>query len=186
MIMQETLKDILMRHSRRPPHVMIAGLGNVLLKDDGVGVHAVRSLRKTPSPGVLAVEVGTAIFDALHLFTWADRVLAIDAMQAGGPPGTIYACRANDIEEGGRKTSLHEMSVFAALQFLPHRDSNLNIWVLGVEPETIDYGLELSPRLQSALPQLLQIATRIASSWRLSPEESLKASSFPPNLLMAS
>ena len=71
--------------------VLIAGLGNLLLRDDGVGVHAVRSMGNDLPPGVLAVEVGTAVLDALHLFEEAEMVIAIDAMKAGGAPGTIYS-----------------------------------------------------------------------------------------------
>jgi len=135
------------------------------LRDDGVGVHAVRALQQEVPRGVRAVEVGTAVLDALHLLEWADRVLAIDAMQAGGNPGTIYRFGVEDIADAAGKASLHEVDLLAALRFLTcsHRPE---IAVLGVEPETIDTGLALSASVQAALPRLVAAASDIVTRWR--------------------
>ena len=104
---------------RRQPRILIAGLGNYLLQDDGVGVHAVRALQQTPLPGVIVAEVGTAVLGALHLLEWAEKILAIDAMQAGGTPGTIYGFGVEDAAGPGMQASLHELNLLAALRFLP-------------------------------------------------------------------
>ena len=101
-------------------------------------------------PGVLAVEVGTAVLDALHLFEWADRILAIDAMQAGGSAGTLYSARVSDIEDHSPQASLHELSLLAALRFLSNGERP-EIVILGVEPGIIDYGIDLSPKVEAAL-----------------------------------
>ncbi len=153
------------RGGRRRPRVLVAGLGNLLLKDDGVGVHAVRALQHGVPRGVQAVEVGTAVLDALHLLEWADRVLAIDAMQAGGIPGTVYRFGMEDVADRAIRASLHEVDLVAALRFLTngHRPE---ITVLGVEPETIDTGLDLSPSVQAALPRLVAAAQEIVTGWR--------------------
>jgi hydrogenase maturation protease len=74
----------------KPTRVLIAGVGNVLLSDDGVGVHAVRELQKNPMPGVTVAEIGTAIFHGLHFLENAEHVLVIDATKGGKPPGTVY------------------------------------------------------------------------------------------------
>jgi hydrogenase maturation protease len=153
------------KNRRARPRVLIAGLGNVLLMDDGVGVHAVKELQRDVSPGVLAVEVGTAVLDALHLFEWADRVLAIDAMQAGGRTGTAYAFGIRDIREPSLQASLHELSLLGALRLLPTPRRPV-VLVLGIEPEKIGYGLDLSPALQAALPKLVQEAKRIVTYWK--------------------
>jgi hydrogenase maturation protease len=150
---------------RRRPRVLVAGLGNLLLKDDGVGVHAVRELQHEVPRGVRAVEVGTAILDALHLIEWADCILAIDAMQADGSPGTIYRFGVEDVFDHPIKASLHEVDLLAALGFFTsgHRPE---IAVLGVQPETIDAGMDLSPSVQAALPQLVAAAKGIVTRWR--------------------
>jgi hydrogenase maturation protease len=155
----------LSRHSSgriRPTRTLVVGLGNVLLKDDGVGVHAVRELRKVLPRRIVTVEVGTAVLDALHLFEWADRIIGIDAMQAGGAPGTIYSFGVDDVEDRGVQASLHEMGLIACLRFLKGRRPAISM--LAVEPEIIDSGLELSAPVREALPKLIQAARTMAES----------------------
>jgi len=145
----------------------VAGLGNLLLRDDGVGVHAVRALRKRDGRRVWAVEIGTAVLDALHLFEAAGGILAIDAIQAGGPPGTIYRFRPSDLEDRPAQGSLHAVNLVSARHLLP--GPRPEIVILGVEPKTIDYGLTLSPPVQAALPRLLEEAEAILARWRQEP-----------------
>ena len=64
--------------------VLVLGLGNELLTDDGVGVHVLRTLQKQPpANGVLFAEIGTAILHSQHLLEQAETVIAIDAVRAG-------------------------------------------------------------------------------------------------------
>jgi len=144
--------------------ILVAGLGNLLLRDDGVGVHAVRALQQSPPPGAIVVEVGTAVLDALHLLERVEKVLAIDAMQVGREPGTVYRCGVSDVAEEEQRVSLHEVSLLSVLHFLPagHRPE---IAILGVEPGVIDYGLELSREVEAALPQVVELAKDIVERW---------------------
>ncbi len=153
----------------RPPaagkRILVAGLGNLLLADDGVGVHAVRELSRSRRSGIILAEVGTAVLDALHLFERADRVLAIDAMQAGGPPGSIYRFCLRDVEDPVSKASLHDFGLRSVFEFLtPARRPE--VIVLGVEPQSIKYGLELSPPIRSAMPRLLEEVQAVIRLWR--------------------
>ncbi len=148
----------------RKPRLLVAGLGNFLLQDDGVGVHAVRMLQKKAPKGVLIVEVGTAVLDALRLFEWADKILAIDALQAGSPAGTIHLCPISKIEEKFLPVSLHELNLLGVMRFMSPRMTP-DITVLGVEPEKIDYGLHLSPKVRSALPGLIDVTLDIMGHW---------------------
>jgi hydrogenase maturation protease len=157
----------------RQPRILIAGLGNYLLGDDGIGVHAVRALQQTPPPGAVLAEVGTAVLDALHLLEWADKILAIDAMQAGGPPGTLYAFGVDAVEGPGMQTSLHELNFLASLDLSAPR-TKPEIIMLGMEPESIDYGLDLSPAVAAALPELTREVRKIVSGWRNSPRSPVK------------
>jgi len=141
------------------PKVLIAGLGNWLLQDDGVGIHAVRALENDPEimarPNTIVVDIGTAVLDAFHLFEWADVIIALDAMRCGGPPGSIYLARAADIRAGDLAGGLHEVNLVAALQMLGIKH-HTGVWMFGVEPDFIDYGTELTPLVQAALPVLLR------------------------------
>jgi hydrogenase maturation protease len=147
------------------PRILVAGLGNLLLKDDGVGVHAVRALQLDPPPGALIVEVGTAVLDALHLLEWADKILAVDAMAAGGAPGTAYCFGIGDVSQSDVRASLHELSLINALHMV-NRNAPPDIVLLGMEPETIDYGLELSPPVAGSLPRLTSAVREIVDCWQ--------------------
>ena len=95
---------------------MIAGLGNELLCDDGAGIHALRMIAAAPPPGAVLVEVGTSILHHIHLLERAGAILALDAVQAGGTPGTVYAFEAGGGGGDGRPpTSMHEMGILNAL-----------------------------------------------------------------------
>ena len=144
--------------------ILVAGIGNVLLRDDGVGVHAIRELDKNPIDHVQTVEVGCAVFDALHLFEWADKILLIDAMTAGGRPGSIYLAPVDDVEKSDAHASLHELSVTATFSML-RRPVLPEVTVIGIEPETIDYGLDLTDTVQSSLQRVLDLVRQIVGSW---------------------
>jgi hydrogenase maturation protease len=170
------------RPSAAARRILVAGLGNELLRDDGVGVHVAREVRKRlsgggsgdsgeecsealPERGVCVVDIGTSVLDALHLFAWADRVLAVDAMQAGRRPGTIYSFSVGDVEEGGVHTSLHELGLIAVLRFLPEAERPA-VSLIGVEPAVIDYRLELSPDVQAAVPAAAGHVCRLVEEWQ--------------------
>ena len=166
-----------MGRSRKSPKILIAGLGNFLLRDDGIGVQAVRELRKNHPPRVRVVkvvEVGTAVHDALHFFEWADRILAIDAMQAGSSPGTLYLLPVSEAEGRRPQASMHELTLLAALGFLPC-GKRPDIVILGVEPEIIDYGPELSPKVEAALPAVIHSVMKIVDYWKRTPTRANKA-----------
>ena len=147
----------------RRPRILIAGLGNDLLSDDGAGVHAVRLLKQQDlEPGVRAFEIGTAVLDALHLFEKADYIVAVDAMQASGAPGTVYQLDAHDLAMRDR-VSMHDFTFTSALALL--RKQPLQTAVVGVEPEKIEFGLELTPRVHAALPVAAETVRRIIRNW---------------------
>ncbi len=148
--------------TQRAP-LLIAGLGNVLLMDDGVGVHAARALAREKIPGAVVAEIGTAVLDALPLLEGASAVLALDAVQAGEPPGTIYEVLPDGSSGRGPLTCAHDLDLRRAVAMLS-ADKRPRIVVLGVEPHTIDFGLELSPAVRAALPRFLAAARRAAAA----------------------
>jgi hydrogenase maturation protease len=154
--------------------LLIAGLGNSIRMDDGVGIHAAAVLRKeveagwNPAPRgdldqlVKIAEIGTSPIDALPLLESARKVIALDAVQAGGTPGSVYRLKLEAVRKGGPDTSLHELDLRDALRLLPE-ERRPEVVVLGVEPACIDFGLELSPALHEALPGFLDQIRRVAA-----------------------
>jgi hydrogenase maturation protease len=134
---------------------IVLGIGNLLLGDEGVGVHAARALAAAGCPpGVEALDVGTAILDALPAIEEADRLVVVDAMRAGGAPGTVYRLDGPDLERNGCIASLHGFDLPRVLA-LTRRRTAPEVVVFGVEPELIDWSLELSAPVAASLPALL-------------------------------
>lgn len=135
-------------------HTLILGLGNLLLSDEGVGVHAARALaeRKLP-PDVSVVEAGTAFLDVLPEIENADRILLIDAMEAGGAPGSIYRVPFDQCRHPEMLASLHGFDMSRVL-FMAGNTRAPEVTVFGVEPAKIEWGTELSPAVQRMLPAL--------------------------------
>lgn len=148
---------------------LIAGVGNVLLGDEGIGVHAVRALMAQGLPaGVNAVDAGTALDGLLGELGGYGRLILVDAVRGGGRPGDVYRleirCR-DDLVSAARPLSLHEFGVAEALDqaralgVLPPR-----VVLTGMEPESLEPGMELSPTCSRALPDLLRLVLAEADS----------------------
>jgi hydrogenase maturation protease len=136
--------------------VAVLGIGNELMADDGVGVHAVRRLREEMTePRVELIEAGTALADALDLVPDGAHVVAVDAAEGGGEPGAVYRVGLAELAspEG---VSLHERSLpqaFAAAELGGARFGE--VIVLGVEPSVIEFGETLSPPVEAKLPAII-------------------------------
>ena len=163
-IMRRKKRIRVARVENRRPRILVAGLGNILLGDDGVGVHAVKRCGVPGRASLRTIEVGCAVFDALPDFEWADKILLIDAMKAGGAPGSVYRVDLEGIDEGGVPASLHDLSAVHALH-MTNRRLAPDVSVLGIEPEIIDYGMELSPVVEAALPAVLRTVKEIVTEW---------------------
>jgi hydrogenase maturation protease len=147
--------------------ILIAGVGNLLLTDDGVGIHALRELELCHLHEVELLDVGTAALSALPFLEKAARVLVLDAVRGGHPPGTLYHYELGETLEGEGYTSLHSLGLKRALQLMSPDVVPPPITVLGVEPLDLNYGLELSPAVQAALPQLVKIAVAQIEEWQM-------------------
>lgn len=137
---------------------MVLGIGNVLMQDDGVGVHVIRRLEEMDLPAqVELVDGGTHSYDLLDFFSQADYCIVVDAIHGGGKPGTIYRV---PLEELGLTPdpyihSLHELSFADALHMLHLEGYHPEVLVYGVEPHTVELGLELTPTIAAQIPLLV-------------------------------
>jgi hydrogenase maturation protease len=149
--------------------VVVVGLGNWLMGDDGVGVHAVRALAADPPRGVTVIEAGTSVLDALPLVESAEKVLAIDAVEAGGAPGTVYAFDAREAPVAPRPASMHSLDLPTALACFGRGPGPAEFRVLGVEPSRVGYGTGLSCEVRDALPALTREIRRTVAEWTAQP-----------------
>lgn len=139
--------------------VTLIGLGNILMRDEGVGVWAVRAVEeqgKLP-PEVEVVDGGTAGLDLLPYIEGLDLVIFVDAVHFGREPG--YVGVLENLEIPARfavKDSLHHlglMDVLAAAHLLDR--SPKEVCLIGMQPHSIDTGLGLSELAQARLPALV-------------------------------
>jgi len=140
---------------------LIAGVGNILLGDEGVGVHAVRELTAQGLPGgVDAIDAGTALGDLLGEFSRYGTLILVDAVRGGGKPGDLYRFEIRsrgDLAGVAVPLSLHEFGVAEALDqaralsLLPPR-----VVLFGMEPGSLAPGMELSAPCARALPELVR------------------------------
>lgn len=150
------------------PRIVILGVGNLLMSDDGVGVHAAQALAAAPPPGTTVVDAGTDVLSALSFLEQADRALIIDALRAGGAPGTIRLMRETDITALAAGATAHAVNLLAARHLFPREAAWPDVSILGVEPDSLDYGTALSPAVAAALPLVAHRCRAIVASWQTS------------------
>ncbi len=135
---------------------VVLGLGNLLLTDEGVGVHAILALREVNLPeDVTLVDIGTAVLDAIPTLESADRVIVVDAVCAGKAPGTIYRMRFDELSPNPVIGSMHGFDLSRVLA-LCERNDPPEIVVVGVEPAHLGWSTDLSPTVAAALPNLIE------------------------------
>jgi hydrogenase maturation protease len=134
----------------------IVGVGNILMRDDGIGVLVAREVEKRGSPdGVRCIDGGTAAFGALDEAAGCERIIVVDAVKAGGTPGTIYRLTFDEWQVN-RQASLHDvqfMDAIALAQALERRE--VAVTVIGIEPEEVSLGLELSTTVKRRFQDLV-------------------------------
>jgi hydrogenase maturation protease len=145
--------------------ILIAGVGNVLCGDDGVGVHAVRELQKEPIAGVEIVDIGTAILHGLHFLESADRVLVIDAAKGGQPPGSVYLFDPGPATQAQPIVSIHSIGLREATRLFPPGQPLPAMTVIGVEPRSLECGMDLSEPVRAALPCVLALIRKTVAEW---------------------
>lgn len=140
--------------------ILVAGIGNLLFTDEGIGVHIVRELSKKDLPeGVELADVGTATFELGRLMEGKDKVIIIDAIVSNDPPGTMYRFSPDDLKsaKGKSLTSLHHFGVHEALESAAQTGLRPEVVIFGIVPR--DYqtpGTELTSELKESLPAIVE------------------------------
>jgi hydrogenase maturation protease len=137
--------------------VVVLGIGNLILRDEGVGVHAVRELegRKLPAH-VEIIDGGTSLMELLPVIQEAERIIVIDALRGGGEPGTVYRVTPDDLTADTERTlSLHQVGLLEVLGMARQLGGEPQVVIIGVEPKEISWGMELTPEVKAKLPRVI-------------------------------
>lgn len=139
---------------------LVAGIGNIFLSDDAFGVEVVRRLTGRPMPdGVKVADFGIkGIHLAYELLDGYDRLILIDAIARESTPGTIHVLQPSAITSSGRLPDAHGMEPLAVFEYLASIGGEpVPTVIVGCEPETIEEGMGLSPRVEAAIDKAIDV-----------------------------
>ena len=140
-------------------NTLILGIGNLLLKDEGVGIHVIRALENENLPSeVSLMDGGTG---GLHLISWLqdyDRIIMIDATLDNNPPGTIRLIQPRFASDFPPLMSAHEIGLRDMIEamFLTGKLPVISLIVISAA-DISEVGTDLSPEIQSVLPEVIRI-----------------------------
>lgn len=151
--------------------VLILGIGNTLLTDEGVGVHLVERMRREVGEieGVEYLDGGTLSFTLAGPISRAEGLIVVDAARLGEAPGTlkVFHDEAMDRYLAGNRASVHEVSLGDLLDItrlserLPVRRC-----LVGIEPDSVAWGERPSPGMDSVLDLGIEKILSILEMWR--------------------
>ena len=142
--------------------MVVLGVGNELLKDEGVGVHVARELAgRNFSFPVEIIEAGT-VPDCWQGDESTGKLVVVDAVYGGGEPGAIYRFSPEDIEfETCLMTSIHQLSFVDSLKLSEIAGNKpAKTVIIGVEPKEVAWGMELSEELRGRIPDIVEIVLK--------------------------
>lgn len=145
---------------------LVLGIGNTLLSDEGIGVHALHYLQThyPELPGTTCIDGGTLSFTLAGEIEQADRLIVIDAAQLHAAPGTVRSFVNEDMDSflgQGNQRSVHEVGLLDLLQIsrltgrLPGQRT-----LIGIQPEKIDWGESPSPAVSAAIPRICELVVQ--------------------------
>lgn len=150
--------------------VLVMGVGNTLMQDDGVGIHVIEALVADPArhPSLQIIDGGTIGLALLPEIEDADAVIVVDASELNAEPGTIAVFRDREIDQqlSGKKRTVHEVALldlFSAAAIrgrMPPRRA-----LVAVQPACTEWGLELTPAVAAAVPEACAAIRRLADGW---------------------
>jgi hydrogenase maturation protease len=137
--------------------ILVLGVGNLILSDEGVGVHLVRRLQFDNLPETVELlDAGTWGLELLDYVDDVAKVIIVDCVKGGGKPGAIYKFEPDDIDVIPKKyqISFHDLGIYDFIRLAKALDKLPPTIIFGMEPQVIDWGESLSPAVEAKLDEL--------------------------------
>ncbi len=153
-------------------NVLILGIGNTLLSDEGVGVHLVERMRQQVGEldGVEYMDGGTLSFTLADPIARADGLIVVDAARMETPPGTMKVFHNDEMDRylSGNRASVHEVSLSDLLDISRLSDSlPESRCLVGIEPESLDWGEQPSETVAPAIDLGIEEILSILKVWHV-------------------
>lgn len=147
--------------------VLVLGIGNLLMGDDGVGIHVLRALPPGPAlpAGTTVVEGGTAGLALLPLLVTTPTAIVVDAVDVGADPGSVHLLPGRSAGSADRPISVHQAGcadLLAAAQLAGARPDQIEI--VGIQPARVAAGMQLSPVCRAAVPPAVSLVIARAAT----------------------
>jgi hydrogenase maturation protease len=146
--------------NRKP--ILILGIGNILLKDEGIGVRVAEKMKEMQLPSdVEVMDGGVGGLNLLYCIEGRKKVIVVDTVKAGAPPGTLFRFTDNDL--GAKKgfiRSAHGIDFSDVVAIARFQGNKPEIVFLGIEPEELSASLELSPLIEKNIPILINLVMK--------------------------
>jgi hydrogenase maturation protease len=158
--------------------ILVLGLGNLLLGDEGIGIHALNLLQqKFCDPRISYCDGGTQGLSLLPFIEEASHILILDAVFANGAPGTIVELKEDQLNsQVPLKFSAHDIALPDLLSLLRFRNGNqIGLKLLGIIPEQMEPSTELTETVRGSTEVLVERAKEILKIWIKEGERSLCA-----------
>jgi len=141
--------------------IKVIGLGNPLWTDEGLGYHVLEALRQVDlPPGVELIDGGTGGLNLLHPMSDATRVIFVDAVRSGHPPGTVFRIPESALASGPVRVKLsHAIGLDEVIRMYREVEGGkAEISIYCVEAADVTtFGMELTPAVRATVPQLVQL-----------------------------
>ncbi len=142
--------------------LLVLGIGNILLSDDGLGVHAANELMKENFPeNVTIMDAGTFTQDIFYLFEDYSHILVLDVLHGKQEPGTCYRLTEKELTQNqNQRMSIHDIDLLDSLNMAELVNKNRpDIFILAMEPEDyLTWSMELTPTIQAKFQDFLKLA----------------------------
>ncbi|CAH2213301.1 hydrogenase maturation protease [Tepidibacter aestuarii] len=139
--------------------IAVLGIGNILLRDDGIGVHIINELQnQNLNSNVELIDGGTCILDLLGVFVENNKVIVVDSLKGGHLPGTIYKVPPQELGNYIKaNSSLHDVQVLDILKSANLMGHSPEVIIIGIEPEEIFFDLNLSDTIKEQIPKIIEV-----------------------------
>ena len=142
--------------------VLILGVGNSILSDEGLGVHLVKRLQGEVFPdNVEIMDGGTQSLELLAYMDKVAKLIIIDCVKGGAEPGSIFRFEPDKVNviPNEHKISFHDLGIYDFIQLAALRESLPPTIIFGMEPKEIDWGEELSTPVAAKMGKLKALVT---------------------------
>jgi hydrogenase maturation protease len=150
-------------------NIAIFGIGNLLQRDEGVGVHLINQLEKdySFSPRINLIDGGTMGTDLLPYLEQNDKIIILDAVNFNEPPGFIGVIKNDDIlRRLNTKLSIHHLGITDVLSSARLLDIEPSeIYLIGIQPKNIEMGTDLTDEIKQKTSKMIEEAIKKLREW---------------------